>query len=80
MYETLWDWLPFCILDYEHIFFSQTSPQGVLGKKLHPTKAGALAYLYKDIEMGTRELYKGQCKPHNTLPKLVSKYVKRLGK
>lgn len=40
LYFTLW----------RHIF-SQTSPQGVLGNKLHPTKARALAYLYKGIEL-----------------------------
>lgn len=37
-------------------YFSQTSPQGVLGNKLHPFKAGALAYLHNDIEMGTQAL------------------------
>ena len=42
-------------------------------------KEGSLAYLYNDIEMGTLVPYKGQCKPQDTLPGLVSKYVKKAG-
>ena len=68
-----------CFRLWTHIFsLSQTSPQGVLGNKLHPTKVGALAYLHKDVGTGTRAPYKGQCKPQDTEPGLVSRYVRRL--
>lgn len=56
------------ILDYEHIFFSKVPSRR---NKFHPTTAGALAYLYNDIGMGTKAPLKGQCKPQETLPGLV---------
>lgn len=75
IYDRVWDRRPFCILDYEHIFLSQTSPPGDLGNKSHPGRAGALAYLCKDSQAP----HKGQCKPQDTPAGLVSKYAKRFG-
>lgn len=59
-------------------YLPQISPQGVLGKKLHSTKTEELAYVYKEMELGTRSPHKGRRKLEHTLAELVSKHVKRL--